>query len=99
MIKFWKHKQDKEKITELEGQITTLTKERDDLIAQPYYPRGKVMICDRGRSGDMRLFPMCTWEGGAKCSGLEKHKYDPATCGRHFCMRAGVWRQCEYVGQ
>lgn len=56
--------------------------------------RGRGMICDRGRSADMRLYPDCTWEGGAKCSGLEKHKYDPETCKRSFCMRAGVWRQC-----
>ena len=55
---------------------------------------GKKMVCDRGRSAGMRLYPMCTWEGGAKCSGLKKHKHD-SNCEKSFCMRAGVWRQCQ----
>ena len=55
--------------------------------------RSDWMICNRGRSAEMRLFPDCTWEGGTECSGLEKHKYDSG-CKKSFCMRAGVWRQC-----
>ena len=53
-------------------------------------------ICDRGRSADMRLYPMCTWEGGAKCSALKEHRHDEH-CEGGFCWRAGVHRQCHEI--
>ena len=69
-----------------------MNKPTDEQIKE--FLEGRGMICDRGRAEGMRLFPPCTWEGGVECSGLEEHKYDPETCKRKFCMRAGVWRKC-----
>ena len=44
----------------------------------------------------MRLYPDCTWEGGAECSGLKEHRHDEH-CEESFCMRAGVWRECHEI--